>query len=117
MLGECPAFGLPSVLVPLTFAWRYQKVNADYLTERGAAVQLTDETLPEQLLPTVRALLFPPDGGRDPLASMSAAAAALDRPAAAADLARLIAESAGGGKSPAHRDGLVARVGNPQEKA
>ena len=76
MLGECPAFGLPSVLVPLTFAWRYQKVNADYLTERGAAVQLTDETLPEALLPTVRALLFAPDR----LAGMAAAAAALDRP-------------------------------------
>ncbi len=86
MLGECPAFGLPSLLVPLTFAWRYQKVNADYLTERGAAVQLTDETLPEALLPTVRALLFAPDR----LAGMAAAAAALDRPTAAADLARLI---------------------------
>jgi UDP-N-acetylglucosamine--N-acetylmuramyl-(pentapeptide) pyrophosphoryl-undecaprenol N-acetylglucosamine transferase len=86
MLGECPAFGLPSILVPLTFAWRYQKVNADYLTERGAAVQLTDETLPEALLPTVRALLFDPDR----LADMAAAAAALDRPDAAADLARLI---------------------------
>lgn len=86
MLGECPAFGLPSVLVPLTFAWRYQKVNADYLTERGAAVQLTDASLPESLLPMVRALLFEPDR----LAAMAAAAAALDRPAAAADLARLI---------------------------
>jgi UDP-N-acetylglucosamine--N-acetylmuramyl-(pentapeptide) pyrophosphoryl-undecaprenol N-acetylglucosamine transferase len=86
MLGECPAFALPSILVPLTFAWRYQKVNADYLTERGAAVQLTDETLPQALLPTVRALLFDPDR----LADMAAAAAALDRPDAAADLARLI---------------------------
>lgn len=86
MLGECPAFGLPSLLVPLTFAWRYQKVNADYLTERGAAVQLTDETLPEALLPTVRALLSAPDR----LAGMAAAATALDRPTAAADLARLI---------------------------
>lgn len=86
MLGECPAFGLPSVLVPLTFAWRYQKVNADYLTERGAAVQLTDETLPTALLPTVRGLLSAPGC----LADMAAAAAALDRPEAAADLARLI---------------------------
>lgn len=91
MLGECPAFGLPSVLVPLTFAWRYQKVNADYLAERGAAIQLTDETLPEALLPTVRALLFAPDR----LADMAAAAAALDRPDAAADLARLILAQSG----------------------
>lgn len=86
MLGECPAFGLPSILVPLTFAWRYQKVNADYLSERGAAVQLIDETLGETLWPTVRELLF----NREKLASMAAAAAALDKPAAAADLARLI---------------------------
>ena len=91
MLGESPAFGLPSVLVPLTFAWRYQKVNADYLAERGAAIQLTDETLPEALLPTVRALLFAPDR----LAGMAAAAAALDRPDAAADLARLILAQSG----------------------
>ncbi|HEX6383074.1 MAG TPA: UDP-N-acetylglucosamine--N-acetylmuramyl-(pentapeptide) pyrophosphoryl-undecaprenol N-acetylglucosamine transferase, partial [Anaerolineae bacterium] len=86
MLGECPAFALPSVLVPLTFAWRYQKVNADYLQERGAAVQLRDERLPQELLPTVLALL------RDPakLAQMSAAAKALDVPDAAVRLAELI---------------------------
>lgn len=86
MLGECPAFGLPSILVPLAFAWRYQKVNADYLTERGAAVQLTDETLAESLLPAVQELLFNPER----LAHMAAAARALDRPDAAADLARVI---------------------------
>lgn len=86
MLGESPAFGLPSILVPLTFAWRYQKVNADYLTERGAAVQLTDETLAETLLPAVRDLLF----NSEKLARMAAAAAALDKPDAAAGLARVI---------------------------
>jgi len=95
MLGEGPAFGLPAILVPLTFAWRYQKVNADYLTERGAAVQLTDETLTDTLLPTVRGLL----ADRDKLTRMAAAAAALDRPAAAADLARVILQTA----SPTHR--------------
>ena len=86
MLGECPAFGLPAILVPLTFAWRYQKVNADYLTDHGAAVQLTDETLATELLPVVRELLFNPNE----LAQMAAAAAALDKPEAAADLARVI---------------------------
>lgn len=93
MLGESPAFGLPTILVPLTFAWRYQKVNADYLTERGAAVQLTDETLPEQLLPTIRELVGDPQR----LAAMGQAAANLDKPDAAADLARLIV-SVGSGK-------------------
>lgn len=86
MLGECPAFGLPAILVPLTFAWRYQKVNADYLTDHGAAVQLTDETLAEELLPTVRNLLF----DREKLAQMATAAAALDKPTATADLAQVI---------------------------
>ncbi len=86
MLGECPAFGLPSILVPLTFAWRYQKVNADYLSERGAAVQLLDETLGDTLSATVQEILF----DRERLARMAAAAAALDKPDAAADLARLI---------------------------
>lgn len=86
MLGECPAFGLPAVLVPLTFAWRYQKVNADYLVDRGAAVQLTDETLHETLLPTVRGLL----ADRSRLEGMARAAAALDKPDAARNLARLI---------------------------
>jgi UDP-N-acetylglucosamine--N-acetylmuramyl-(pentapeptide) pyrophosphoryl-undecaprenol N-acetylglucosamine transferase len=86
MLGECPAFGLPSILVPLAFAWRYQKVNADYLTERGAAARLTDESLTETLLPTVQNLLF----DREKLGRMAAAAALLDRPAAATDLARLV---------------------------
>lgn len=90
MLGESPAFGLPSILVPLTFAWRYQKVNADYLTERGAAVQLADETLADTLLPTVRELLF----DREKLAHMAAAASALDKPDAAAHLARVILAAA-----------------------
>ena len=86
MLGEAPAFGLPSVLVPLTFAWRYQKVNADYLTERGAAVQLTDETIHSLLLPTVSGLLE----DKDRLAEMGRAARALDKPRATANLADFI---------------------------
>jgi len=56
-LGELPYFGLPSVLVPYPHAWRYQKVNADYLAERGAALVLADEALSEQLWPTLRGLL------------------------------------------------------------
>lgn len=86
MLGEMPAFGLPSILVPLAWAWRYQKVNADYLCERGTAVQLTDETLDEQLLPTIQTLMADPDK----LAQMSQAARALDIANGADNLAALI---------------------------
>lgn len=96
MLGECPAFGLPSILVPLTFAWRYQKVNADYLTDRGAAIQLTDETLADSLLPTVKDLLF----DEDRLARMAAASRSLDKPEAATALARMILAEA----KPARRE-------------
>jgi UDP-N-acetylglucosamine--N-acetylmuramyl-(pentapeptide) pyrophosphoryl-undecaprenol N-acetylglucosamine transferase len=95
MLGEGPAFGLPAVLVPLTFAWRYQKVNADYLTERGAAVQLSDETLQERLLATVTELLD--DDGR--LAEMGKAAKALDQPRATSQLAEFIVGLAKEGRS------------------
>lgn len=90
MLGEAPAFGLPSVLVPLTFAWRYQKVNADYLADQGAAVTLSDEQVTAELVATVQALLQNPEQ----LARMSAAAQTLDRPDAARQLAQLIRDTA-----------------------
>jgi len=48
-LGEYPHFGIPAILVPYPHAWRYQKVNADYLTSQGAAITLTDEKLAEHL--------------------------------------------------------------------
>lgn len=56
-LGEYPLFGLPAVLSPYPYAWRYQKVNAEYLAERNAAVILQDGLLNEELLPVVRDLL------------------------------------------------------------
>jgi UDP-N-acetylglucosamine--N-acetylmuramyl-(pentapeptide) pyrophosphoryl-undecaprenol N-acetylglucosamine transferase len=86
MLGESPAFGLPAILVPLAWAWRYQKVNADYLCDRGTAVQLTDETLEEKLLPTIQTLMAEPQK----LAQMRQAARALDVPNGAENLAELI---------------------------
>lgn len=57
VLGELTHFGLPSILVPYPHAWRYQKVNADWLVARGAALRLEDERLASDLLPTVRSLL------------------------------------------------------------
>jgi UDP-N-acetylglucosamine--N-acetylmuramyl-(pentapeptide) pyrophosphoryl-undecaprenol N-acetylglucosamine transferase len=90
MMGECPAFGLPAILVPLTFAWRYQKVNADYLSERGAAIQSTDERLSQELTALVLDLFA--DSPR--LRAMQEAARALARPEAAHRLAQIIQQTA-----------------------
>lgn len=75
-LGELPLFGLPAILVPYPYAWRYQKVNADWLAERGAAVVIADETMKTDLLMTIRNLRN--DATR--LNSMKVAASALTQP-------------------------------------
>jgi UDP-N-acetylglucosamine--N-acetylmuramyl-(pentapeptide) pyrophosphoryl-undecaprenol N-acetylglucosamine transferase len=57
VLGELTYFGLPAILVPYPYAWRYQKVNASFLAERGAAVVIADELIGSNLLQTVRELM------------------------------------------------------------
>ncbi len=89
-LGEFPAFGLPAVLVPYPYAWRYQKVNAEYLAQRGAAVVVEDHRLAEQLLPAVSTLLT----NQEKLSEMRRAMQALSRPNAARDMANLLRELA-----------------------
>ncbi len=84
ILGELPFFGLPAVLVPYPHAWRYQRVNADWLAERGAAVRLDEERLDEELLPTLRRLL----AERETRAAMAERMQVLARPDAAVCLAR-----------------------------
>ena len=86
MLGECPAFRIPAILVPYPHAWRYQKVNADYLVSRGAGVRVDDETMSTELLPTIRDLLQ----DTERLRNMKAAAQKLDRPNAAAGIADVL---------------------------
>jgi UDP-N-acetylglucosamine--N-acetylmuramyl-(pentapeptide) pyrophosphoryl-undecaprenol N-acetylglucosamine transferase len=83
VLGEYPLFGLPAVLVPYPYAWRYQRVNAAYLVAYGAAVMVEDAQVAGMLLSTVFSLLR--DAPR--LASMRAAMFSLSRPQAAQDLA------------------------------
>ncbi len=90
-LGEYPLFGLPAVLVPYPYAWRYQKVNADYLVNQGAALLLEDAALGTQLFPLVQGLINDPDR----LAAMRKAMSGLARPGAAAQLADLVRELAG----------------------
>ncbi len=89
-LGEYPLFGLPSILVPYPYAWRYQKVNADYLVQNGAALVLEDARLMEDFLPAVRALLQDPAR----LEAMKSAVRSLSRPQAAAEIGRLLLELA-----------------------
>jgi UDP-N-acetylglucosamine--N-acetylmuramyl-(pentapeptide) pyrophosphoryl-undecaprenol N-acetylglucosamine transferase len=87
-LGELPAAGLPAVLVPYPHAWRYQKVNAQYLADRGAALILEDGALndPERgLLSTVERLLEDSERMR----AMRAASRRLARPDGAAAIAQL----------------------------
>jgi UDP-N-acetylglucosamine--N-acetylmuramyl-(pentapeptide) pyrophosphoryl-undecaprenol N-acetylglucosamine transferase len=90
-LGEYPLFGLPAVLVPYPHAWRYQKVNADYLTRRGAAVILQDQRLDAELLPTLNVLLENPNK----LKAMRAAMFELSHPRAAEKIASALIELAG----------------------
>jgi len=85
-LGELPYFGLPAVLVPYPYAWRYQRVNAEWLASRGAAVILEDARLKDELVPTVRSLLE--DSAY--LSEMRERARALARPDAAQRLAELL---------------------------
>ena len=86
VLGEFPHFGLPSILVPYPYAWRYQRVNAGWLEERGAAVIVEDATLPEAIVGTVERLMV--DDGRR--REMAEAARRLARPDAAARAAQLL---------------------------
>jgi len=90
-LGEYPLFGLPAVLVPYPHAWRYQKVNADYLTRRGAAVILADHRLNDELLPTLNVLIENPNK----LKAMRAAMFELSHPRAAEKIASALIELAG----------------------
>ncbi len=92
ILGEYPFFGLPAVLVPYPYAWRYQKVNADYLVDRQAAVLLEDKFLTSHLLATIEELM----GDSARLSHMARAMAALANPKAAENIAALLMEMAEG---------------------
>jgi len=90
-LGEYPYFGLPAILVPYPHAWRYQKVNADYLARHSAAVILEDSRLEDDLLDTVKVLLENP--GK--LQNMRTLMKSLSKPDAAQSIASQLVELAG----------------------
>ena len=90
-LGEFPLHALPAILVPYPHAWRYQKVNADYLTRRGAAIMLEDQLLNDELMDTLNVLLENPNK----LKSMRAAMFELSHPRAAEKIASALIDLAG----------------------
>lgn len=94
ILGEYPMFGLPAILVPYPHAWRYQKTNAQYLADRGAAEIIADEDLSEQLLPRVQAII----NDQQQLMKMGSAMKALAQPKAAETIAQLLLSLAGTAK-------------------
>jgi UDP-N-acetylglucosamine:LPS N-acetylglucosamine transferase len=89
-LGEYPLFGLPAILVPYPYAWRYQQINAGYLERRGAALIIQDDDLPDRLLPEVRRLMK----NRSVLEKMRSAMGAMANPQAASIIASQLSELA-----------------------
>jgi UDP-N-acetylglucosamine--N-acetylmuramyl-(pentapeptide) pyrophosphoryl-undecaprenol N-acetylglucosamine transferase len=91
VLGELPYFGIPAILVPYPYAWRYQQVNAQYLTQRGAAIVLPDGELSSELAPSILRLMR----DHSALLKMQTAMKGAAQPQAAqaiADQLRLLAE-------------------------
>jgi UDP-N-acetylglucosamine--N-acetylmuramyl-(pentapeptide) pyrophosphoryl-undecaprenol N-acetylglucosamine transferase len=89
-LGELPLFGLPAILVPYPYAWRYQRVNASYLVKRGAAEVIEDSQLAEQIVAKVRGLM----ADHEKRKKMAQAMQSLAMPDAAARIASLLSELA-----------------------
>lgn len=89
-LGELPLFQLPAILVPYPYAWQYQKINAQFLAERGAALLINDTELATQLIPTVQRLM------KDALQrnAMQHALKSLAQPEAASTIANTLLELA-----------------------
>lgn len=90
-LGEYPFFELPAILVPYPYTWRYQKVNADYLVDKHAAILLKDADLKNNLLSVIKDILM----NEDKRQTMKAAMKKLSTPNAADLIASQLVELAG----------------------
>ena len=87
-LGELPLFGIPAILVPYPYAWRYQHLNADYLVERGAAVLVKDAELASKILPVLQGMMSDPERRE----KMTSAMRTLAKPQAAREIANFLIE-------------------------
>jgi UDP-N-acetylglucosamine--N-acetylmuramyl-(pentapeptide) pyrophosphoryl-undecaprenol N-acetylglucosamine transferase len=90
ILGELPYFGLPAILIPYPYAWKYQQMNAEYLANRGAAVILNDKEINDELLSKVIELIL--DQTR--LEKMRHAIKEISRPNAAKEIGEMIIKAA-----------------------
>ncbi len=88
-LGELPAAGVASILVPGEYEGGSQAPNAEFMQDRGAAIVLRNEGLPA--LGAAVAALLDDDARRG---AMAQAARALARPNATRDIARVVLEVA-----------------------
>jgi len=93
VLGEFTYYGIPAVLVPYPYAWRYQRVNAEWLAGREAALIVDDAELPAQIVPVVKDLF----NNEERLHRMASASRKLARPEAAKRLATLLLSLGQGG--------------------
>jgi UDP-N-acetylglucosamine--N-acetylmuramyl-(pentapeptide) pyrophosphoryl-undecaprenol N-acetylglucosamine transferase len=87
-LGELPFFGLPAILVPYPYAWRYQYKNAQFLNQRGAGVILEDVELPGKMYSTIVEMV----NNQSQLEQMRNNMLALAKPSAAQTIASLMSE-------------------------
>lgn len=91
VLGELPAVGAPGVLVPYPHAGAHQSLNARFLQDHGAAIVVADaEARQGALARAILGLLDDPER----LQQLSANVRALARPDAAAQLLKLLSETA-----------------------
>ena len=89
-LAEFPLFGLPAILIPLAYSWRYQQINADYLADKGVAIHLDENEMDDKLLDHLRDVLHHPEK----LDTMRERALALARSDGAKNIADLLMQLA-----------------------
>jgi UDP-N-acetylglucosamine--N-acetylmuramyl-(pentapeptide) pyrophosphoryl-undecaprenol N-acetylglucosamine transferase len=88
-ISEITACGLPSILIPGTFAGAHQEVNARVMVEEGAAVRLADDELtPARLLAALDSLT------PDRLRALADGSRRLGRPDAARRVVQVLREAA-----------------------
>jgi len=88
VLGEFPALGLPSILIPYPHAGAHQQRNADYLTRHNAAFMILDVDIMSVLRDTIINLMT----SQPQLEALRQACWALAKPHAAQALAQQLLE-------------------------